>query len=100
LKELRRIQPIPFKEYPESIEKRSTERLLQISIECVLDIRSLIVSALRLGLPSSEEDLLERVESAAIFQAATIQKIKAMRTFRNILVTGTAALTTRASFAF
>ena len=87
LKELRQIQPSSFKEYSGSIEKRrSTERLLQISIECVLDICSLIVSALRLGLPSCEEDLLERVESAAIFQGATMQKIKAMRAFRNILV--------------
>ena len=42
LKELRQIQPSSYDEYSVSIEKRrSTERLLQISIECVLDICSL-----------------------------------------------------------
>lgn len=87
LKELRQIQPSSYDEYSVSIEKRrSTERLLQISIECVLDICSLLVSGLRLGLPGSEEDLLERVESAAIFQPTTMRKIKGMRAFRNILV--------------
>jgi uncharacterized protein YutE (UPF0331/DUF86 family) len=87
LKELRQIQPSSYDEYSVSIEKRrSTERLLQISIECVLDICSLLVSGLRLGLPGSEEDLLEKVESAAIFQPTTMRKIKGMRAFRNILV--------------
>jgi len=87
LNELRQIQPNSFEEYSGSIEKRrSTERLLQISIECVFDICSLITSALRLGLPSCEEDLLEKVESATLFQPATMRKIKGMRAFRNILV--------------
>lgn len=87
LKELRQIRPSSYEEYSMSIEKRrSTERLLQISIECVLDICSLVASALRLGLPGSEEDLLEKVESAAVFQPAAMRKIKDMRAFRNILV--------------
>jgi uncharacterized protein YutE (UPF0331/DUF86 family) len=87
LKEPRQIRPSSYEEYSTSIEKRrSTERLLQISIECVLDTCSLVASALRLGLPSSEEDLLEKIESADIFQHATMRKIKAMRAFRNILV--------------
>ena len=44
------------------------------------------MSALRLGLPSCEEDLLEKVESASVFQAATMRKVRSMRAFRNILV--------------
>ncbi len=87
LKELTQIRPSSFEEYSASIEKRrSSERLLQISVECVLDICSLIVSTLRLGLPSSEEDLLEKVESATVLPATTMRKIKSMRAFRNILV--------------
>ena len=87
MKELRQIEPASFEEYAASIEKRrSVERLLQISVECVLDICSLVTSALKLGLPSCEEDLLEKVESAAIFQPETMRKVKGMRAFRNIFV--------------
>lgn len=101
LDELKQIRPRSFEEYSKSIEKRrSTERLLQISIECVLDICGLIVSGLRLGLPSCEEDVLEKVESAAVFEPATMQKVKSMRAFRNILFIGTGASTTNLSSMF
>jgi uncharacterized protein YutE (UPF0331/DUF86 family) len=87
LRELNQVRPSSFQEYCGSIEKRrSSERLLQISIECVLDICGLIVSALSLGLPSSEEDLLEKLEGGNVFEAGTIRKVKSMRAFRNILV--------------
>jgi len=87
LRELRQIRVNTYQEYATSIEKRrSTERLLQISIESVIDICSLIASGLKLGLPGSEEDLLERVGSTAIFQPTTMAKIRGMRSFRNILV--------------
>lgn len=87
MQELRQIKPISFQQYSESIEKRrGIERLLQISIECVLDICSLVCSGLKLGLPGSEQDLLEKIQSANIFQVQTMQKVKAMRAFRNILV--------------
>ena len=53
LKELRNIVPENYNEYLSSIEKRrACERLLQISVECVIDICSLLVSGLRLGLPA------------------------------------------------
>jgi len=87
IKELREIKPTSYEKYSGSIEKRrSVERLLQISIECVLDICSLIGSGLKLGLPSSEQNLLDEIESANLFQTTTVRKIKAMRAFRNILV--------------
>jgi len=44
------------------------------------------VSTLRLGLPSCEEDILETLESATVFPAATMARIKSLRAFRNILV--------------
>lgn len=87
LRELMQIQPKSFQEYSSSIEKRrSTERLLQISIECVMDVCSLLVSKFRLGLPTSEEDILDKVESAGVLEVATIRNVRRMRAFRNILV--------------
>jgi len=46
------IKPKGFEEYESSIkDKRACERLLQISIETVLDICNIIVSNLKLGVP-------------------------------------------------
>jgi len=62
LTEIEEIMPRNYEEYANSIEKkRACERLLHISIECVIDICTLIVKGLRLGLPSSEEDLFEKL---------------------------------------
>ena len=53
--ELEAIMPQNFEEYVESIEeRRACERLLQIAIECILDICALLVKELKLGLPSRE----------------------------------------------
>ena len=52
IEELEKIKPMDLDEYNGSIEKkRACERLLQISIETVLDICNIIVSNLKLGVP-------------------------------------------------
>jgi len=86
LNELKSIMPKSYKEYLRIEKKRSCERLLQILIECVIDISSLIVKELRLGLPSGEEDLFEKLEKKGIVSHAMKEKIKKMKGFRNILV--------------
>ena len=53
LRELRTIAPANFEEYATIEKRRACERLLQVSIECVIDISSLLVTGLRLGLPAS-----------------------------------------------
>jgi len=87
LVELEDVMPKNYEEYVDSIEKRrACERLLHISIECVIDICSLIVKGLRLGLPSGEEDLFEKLEKRNIITKKMKGKLKTMRGFRNILV--------------
>ena len=87
LTELEDIMPKDYEEYVNSIEKkRSCERLLHILIECVIDICTLIVKDLRLGLPSSEEDLFEKLEKKGIISKEMKEKLRLMRGFRNILV--------------
>jgi uncharacterized protein YutE (UPF0331/DUF86 family) len=62
LKELRAIVPERYGDYLSSIEtRRASERLLQIAVECVIDIGSLLVSGLRLGLPAEESDIFEKL---------------------------------------
>ena len=88
-RELRVVLPRSLDEYTASAEKRrATERLLQVSVECILDICGLFVAGLRLGLPAEEENLFDRLEQARILSPALVRTLRAMRRFRNILVHG------------
>lgn len=87
LVELEEVMPKNYEEYVNSIEKkRSCERLLHISVECVIDVCSLMVKGLRLGLPSGEEDLFEKLERKKVISGRMKEKLKLMRGFRNVLV--------------
>ncbi|MGQ0811994.1 MAG: type VII toxin-antitoxin system HepT family RNase toxin [Nitrospiraceae bacterium] len=87
LGELRQIIPESFAEYMGKLEKRrACERVLQISIECMIDICGLIVAGLRLGLPAEEEDVFEKLEQAKLMSPAMLMTLRSMRGFRNILV--------------
>lgn len=86
LGELDQVKPISLEEYKRVEKKRSCERLLQLSIECMIDICALIVTGLRLGLPSEEDDLFERLEQAGIISPIMKETLRKMKAFRNILV--------------
>jgi len=87
LKELEEIMPKNYEEYANSIEKkRACERLLHISVESLIDICTLLVKGLKLGLPSSEEDLFDKLGKKKITTKEMLKKLKTMRGFRNILV--------------
>lgn len=86
LRELREILPASFEEYQRIEKRRACERLLQVSIECVIIICGLIVSGLRLGLPAEEDDLFEKLEQAGIISSSRKEALKRMKGFRNILV--------------
>jgi len=87
LKKLKEIIPKTLNEYKESeVKRRACERLLQISIECVLDLCDIVFSGLRLGVPTSEEDIIERLRKEKVITDETFQKLKGMRGVRNILV--------------
>ncbi|NIQ06090.1 MAG: DUF86 domain-containing protein [Candidatus Korarchaeota archaeon] len=51
LNELQTIKPETFDEFQKIEKKRSCERLLQLLIECVIDVSNLVVKQLQLGLP-------------------------------------------------
>lgn len=86
LNELTQIIPVDFQDYQKIEKKRSCERLLQLSIECVIDICKLFVSGLRLGLPSEENDLFDKLHKKNILSEEINRILKEMRGFRNILV--------------
>jgi len=84
--ELRSIAPPTLQDYGRVPVKRACERLLQIAVECVIDVCQLLVSGFRLGLPGEEEDLFEKLETAGVFTPETVQTLRRMRGCRNILV--------------
>ena len=86
LKELQAIAPKSFNEYRQIEKKRACERLLQISVEVVIDISHLFVTGLRLGLPAEEDDIFEKLERAGFISQPLKEKLKEMKGFRNILV--------------
>lgn len=85
-RELVQIAPGSIDEYQRIEKKRACERLLQISIETVIDISFLLVKGLRLGLPAEEDDLFEKLVGAGIISQSTKETAKRMKGFRNILV--------------
>lgn len=86
LNELREVAPETFDEYLKIEKKRSCERLLQVAIECVIDICNLLVSGLRLGVPAEEKDLFEKLLQAEIISKQVESKLRDMKGFRNVLV--------------
>ena len=86
LRELREVAPTSLADYRKVEKKRSCERLLQIAIECVIDIGNLFVSGLRLGLPADEDDIFEKLEHAGIISGDMVAALKRMKGCRNILV--------------
>ena len=86
LREIREIMPADFRDFLKIEKRRACERLLQISIEGVIDICGLVVKGFRLGLPAEENDLFELMAKKDLITPAMKKKLRAMRGFRNIIV--------------
>src|SRR3989344_4541695 len=87
LERLDKIKPSNFEDYKKSIkDKMACERLIQISIETILDVCNILVSELKLGLPSDEEDIFRKMETHNIISLQMKNKLINMKGLRNILV--------------
>lgn len=86
LRELRSVVPDRFEDYLAVEKRRSCERLLQVSVEAVIDTCALLVTDLRLGLPGDEEDLLEKLAVDEVLSRPTLSLVRRMKGMRNILV--------------
>jgi uncharacterized protein YutE (UPF0331/DUF86 family) len=85
-RELQAIAPKSFEDFRQIEKKRACERLLQISVETIIDICHLFVTGLRLGLPAEEDDIFEKLERTGIISQSLKETLKEMKGFRNILV--------------
>ncbi len=89
LAELEEASPESLEAYlKSSMNRRVCERLLQISLESVIDISMLLVKGMRLGPPSDEEDVFTKLEMKGIISKQLSAKLKEMKGARNVLVHG------------
>ena len=86
LRELGSVVPASFNDYLAVEKRRSCERLLQVSIEAVIDTCALLVTGLRLGLPADEDDLFEKLAGREVISRPTANLLRRMKGMRNILV--------------
>lgn len=64
----------------------ASERLLQISIECILDVGNHIISRLALGKPQTYKEIIEKLVTHKILPVKAKEKMVRMVAFRNRLV--------------
>jgi uncharacterized protein YutE (UPF0331/DUF86 family) len=86
LTELRSVAPTTLAEYLAVEKKRACERLLQVSIEAIIDVCALLVSGLRLGLPGNEDDLFDKLARRGVVSAEMAATLRHRKGLRNLLV--------------
>ena len=87
LNQLDGMLPDTRKEYLQDLMlRRACEKTVELAIECIISISSIIISDKKLGVPDSEDDLIEIVKKAGIISASLAERLKQMKGFRNILV--------------
>ena len=87
LERLEKLISKDLNEYKRQVtDKLACERLLHLSIECVVDICNIITSDLKLGLPSDEEEMLVKLERKGVISKEIKNVLIGMKGMRNILV--------------
>ena len=86
LGELHAIVPQRFETYQRIETKRACERLIQVSVEAVIDVCALLVAGLRLGLPGEEDDLFDRLARHGAISGSMAATLRRMKGLRNLLV--------------
>jgi uncharacterized protein YutE (UPF0331/DUF86 family) len=101
ISELEDILPTTENEYCTNITKRrAAEKTIELAIENVIDIVSMIVSSKKLGLPKSEDDLIGILEKKKILSKSLSQKLHQMKGFRNLLMHKYGVVDDKKSYAY
>lgn len=87
LGELEDMLPSAEEEYLQDLTiRRACEKTIEAAIEEVIDILALLISGFKLGIPNSEDSIIQIVEKKNVLSKPLIEKIREMKGFRNILV--------------
>lgn len=84
---VKRHLPKSFDEFePLGIVKDGIYKRMEFCIENVFDICAIIDTDLKLGVPSSDEDILKILVRNGIFDVKMAEMLRSMKGFRNIVV--------------
>lgn len=87
LRDLVTLAPSTPEAYRADLGRRlACERLLQLGVECLIDLGEIFVASLRLGLPSDEAGVFRRLGEHGVLAAEDVALLQSMQGFRNILV--------------
>ena len=87
VRELRELL-VPAEVHTDIRARRFAEHTLQIAIQAAQDVASHIVSARRLGEPSTNAELFRLLSEDGWLPAAMVPTLRAMIGFRNVVVHG------------
>ncbi len=98
---IRENLPDSFEEFESlGLIKDGMYKRIEFCIESVFDICAIINTDLRLGIPRSDDDILEILVKNGIIHNDMKGELKSMRGFRNILVHRYAGIDDRLSYEF
>ncbi|MCZ7382287.1 MAG: DUF86 domain-containing protein [Candidatus Methanoperedens sp.] len=98
---IRENLPDSFEEFASlGLLKDGMYKRIEFCIENVFDICAIINTDLRLGIPRSDDDILEILVRKGIFDDEMRAKLKGMKGFRNIIVHRYAGIDDRLSYEF
>lgn len=87
LNELEDLMPSDENTYIHDLKiKRACEKTIELAIETVIDIISIIVSYRKLGVPQDEDSLIDILKDNKVISNSLAKRIKEMKGFRNILI--------------
>ena len=81
------LRKTPLSSFKKHIEKYGlAEHYLHLSIECILDTGTHIISSMGYGTPSTYEDVFKILGKHGVLPSAFVKKLKGLAGLRNILV--------------
>jgi len=87
LKVVKENLPESFKEFEGlGLVKDGIYKKIEYNIENVLDVCAILSADLELGIPASEEDIVDKLMDAKVLTKGLGSTVKQMKGFRNILV--------------
>lgn len=86
LKELRERVPMETLRNPESVERDSLERNLQLALQSVLDLGAMMIADYRFGTPDDNEHIITILGNNNVLSTELADRIRKMGGMRNALV--------------
>ncbi|NVM03744.1 MAG: DUF86 domain-containing protein [Candidatus Helarchaeota archaeon] len=86
IEELREMLPDKEEYLSNLIKRRACEKTVEIAIESLIDVSAMLISAKKMGLPTSEENIFDILIEKKVLSKEFGEKLKDMKGFRNILI--------------